>query len=165
MNAIRTFNNTKCELDMAKKRLNLLMDRKESLYCKYFPITSKLKDVVVDGSKNNDKMVDYLYELHDVIDIGVGKSLADQIIEEQKTVANLQCYLNDMADCLSKMKGVEYQLYYEIVYNGVKITKAVENIAEKNNIEPQTIWKNYYRKIKNFIVKLQWNYSIHRDII
>ena len=151
MYAIRNFTNTKCELEMAKTRLNLLMDRKEKLYCKYFPITAKAKEVMVDGGyRNNDKMADYLHELHDV-DIGTGKSLAEEITYQQQTVDNLQGYLNNMADSLSKMTGIEYQLFYEIVYKGIKITKAVENVATANGIEPQTIWKNYYKKIKKYV--------------
>lgn len=159
MYAIRNYTNTKCELEMAKTRLNLLMDRKEKLYCKYFPLTSKIKEVIVDGGEHNtDKMADYLYELHDV-DIGTGKSLADEITFEQQNVDKLQGYLNDMNESLSKMTGIEYQLFYEIVYKGVNITKAVDNIAEANNIEPQTIWKNHYRKISKYVKKIN-NYTI-----
>jgi len=155
MYAIRNYTNTKCELEMAKTRLNLLMDRKEKLYCKYFPITSKAKEVMVDGgTKNNDKMADYIHELYEV-DIGTGKSLAEEITYQQQNVDKLQGYLNNMADSLSKMTGIEYQLFYEIVYKGVNITKAVENIADINNVEPQTIWKNYYKKIKKYVNKVK----------
>jgi len=154
MYAIRNYTNTKCELEMAKTRLNLLMDRKEKLYCKYFPITPKLKEVMVDGGEhNNDKMADYVHELHEV-DIGTGKSLAEEITYEQQNVEKLQGYLNDMSDSLSKMTGIEYQLFYEIVYKGVNITKAVDNIADVNGIEPQTIWKNYYKKIKRYVNRI-----------
>jgi len=152
---IRNYTNTKCELEMAKTRLSLLMDRKEKLYCKYFPITSHIKEVMVSGgNRNNDKMADYLHELHDV-DIGTGKSLAEEITYQQQNVDNLQGYLNIMAESLSKMTGIEYQLFYEIVYKGVKITKAVENIAIANSIEPQTVWKNYYKKIKKYVNKIK----------
>ena len=162
MYAIRNYTNTKCELEMAKTRLNLLMDRKEKLYCKYFPLTAKLKDVIVDGGeKNNDKMADYLHELYE-IDVGTGKSLADEIAFEQQNIEKLQGFLNTMSDSLGKMRGIEYQLFYEIVYKGVNITKAVEIIAEKNNKEPQTIWKNYYRKISEYIKKIsKFGYDRH----
>lgn len=154
MYAIRNYTNTKCELEMAKTRLNLLMDRKEKLYCKYFPITSHIKEVLVDGgSRNNDKMADYVHELHEV-DIGTGKSLAEEIAYEQQNVDKLQGYLNDMSESLNKMSGIEYQLFYEIIYKGVNITKAVDNIAEANGIEPVTIWKNYYKKIKKYVNKI-----------
>jgi len=151
---IRNFTNTKCELEMAKTRLNLLMDRKEQLYCKYFPITSKLKEVMVDGSRNNDKMADYLHELHEV-DIGTGKSLEEEITYQQQNVDKLQGYLNVMADSLSKMTGIEYQLFYEIAYKGINITKAVDKVASVNDVEPQTIWKNYYKKIKKYVNRVK----------
>jgi len=155
MYAIRNYTNTKCELEMSKIRLNLLMDRKEKLYCKYFPITTKAKEIMVDGGdRNNDKMADYLHELHEV-DIGTGKSLAEEITYEQHNIDKLQGYLNDMSESLSKMTGIEYQLFYEIVYKGVNITKAVENIAESNSIEPRTIWRNYYQKIKKDVKKIK----------
>ena len=155
MYAIRNYTNTKCELEMAKSRLSLLMDRKEKLYCKYFPVTAKLKDVVVDGGeKNNDKMAEYLAELYEV-DIGTGKSLAGEIEYEQEHITRLQDCINNLNDSLGKMTGIEYQLFYEIVYKGIKITKAVENIADINDIEPQTIWKNYYKKIKRYLYKIK----------
>ncbi len=155
---IRNYINTKCELEMAKTRLNLLMDRKEQLYCKYFPITPKLKEISVDGgNKNNDKMADYLHELHE-IDLGTGKSLAEEIEYEQNNINKLQLYLDTMADSLSKMTGIEYQLFYEIVYKGTKITRAVDVVAEKNSIEPRTVWRNHYRNIKKDIKKIK-NFS------
>lgn len=158
MYAIRNYTNTKCELEMAKTRLSLLMDRKEKLYCKYFPLTPKIKEILIEGGEENtDKMADYLYELHDV-DIGTGKSLAEEIEYEQKNVNKLQDYLNNMTDILSKMSGIEYQLFYEIVFKGINITKAVENVATNNTIEPQTIWKNYYKKIKKYVNKV-YNFS------
>lgn len=154
MLTIQTYTNTKCELEMAKTRLNLLMDRKEKLYCKYFPITSKPKEIMVDGGEhNNDKMADYVHELHQ-IDLGTGMSLAGEIEEQQENVNKLQNYINDMEATLSKMSGIEYALYYEIVVNGFTITKAVNNVAEKYDKDNGTIWKNHYKKIKKDIKKV-----------
>lgn len=154
MFTIHSYTDTKCELEMAKTRLSLLMDRKEKLYCKYFPLTPKLKEVMVDGGeRNNDKMADYLHELHE-IDIGTGKSLADEITYQQQNVDKLQGYLNNMTDSLAKMTGLEYKLYYEIVVKGVNVSKAVDNIAELSGKETRTIWKNYYNKIKKDVKKV-----------
>lgn len=154
MFTIHSYTDTKCELEMAKTRLSLLMDRKEKLYCKYFPLTPKLKEVMVDGGEhNNDKMADYLHELHE-IDIGTGKSLADEITYQQQNVDKLQGYLNNMTDSLAKMTGLEYKLYYEIVVKGVNVSKAVDNIAELSGKETRTIWKNYYNKIKKDVKKV-----------
>ena len=148
MNSIRTFSNTKCELEMAKTRLKLLMDRKEQLYCKYFPITKRIKEIMVDGGEHeNDKMALYLSELHDV-DLGTGKSLAQEIAIEQETVYKLQMYMNEMESLLGKMTGIEYDLFYEIIVNGTPISRAVGVIAEKYEKDTTTIWKYHYKKIK-----------------
>lgn len=155
MYAIRGYTDTNCELDMAKTRLNLLMDRKTKLYTKYFPLTANIKDIIVDGGEENkDKMLEYLHELHE-IDIGTGMSLAQEITYQQSVIDKLQAYLNIMQDSLSKMSGIEYQLFYEIAYKGVNISKAVENIAVANNKDVGTIWKNYYKKIKKYVKKLK----------
>ena len=158
METIRTYTNTKCELEMAKARLSLLMDRKEQLYCKYFPMTQTIKeDVVSGGQRNNDKMADYVHELHEV-DIGTGRSLADEIEYQREGVEKLQQYLSLMEDTLSKMKGIEYALYYEIVVKGVRVSRAVSTIAERYNRDDQTIWKYHYSKIKKEI-KILKKYS------
>lgn len=155
MDTIRTYTNTKCELEMAKARLGLLMDRKEDLYCKYFPITAKLKEITVNsGRHNNDNMADYVHELHEV-DIGTGRSLADEIVYQREVVDKLQQYVNTMSDALSKMNGIEYALYYEIVVKGVRISRAVSIIAERYNKDDQTIWKYHYPKIKKDIKNLK----------
>lgn len=155
METIRTYTNTKCELEIAKARLSLLMDKKEELYCKYFPITAKIKEDVVSGSRpNNDKMADYVYELNDV-DIGTGRSLADEIEYQRTVVDNIQRYLNTMSETLSKMTGIEYALYYEIVVNGVRISRAVSNVAERYNKDDHTVWKYHYGKIKKDVKKIK----------
>ena len=163
MFTIRNYTDTKCELEMAKTRLSLLMDRKEKLYCKYFPITPTLKEVMVDGGeRNNDKMADYLHELHE-IDIGTGKSLAEEITYQQQNVDKLQGYINNMTDTLAKMTGLEYKLYYEIVVKGVNISKAVDNIADISDKDTRTIWKNYYNKIKKDVKKVA-NFGYNNQI-
>lgn len=52
---------------------------------------------------------------------------------------------------LSKMTGIQNRLYYEIVMNGLKITKAIEKIAEEEQMDISTIWKNYYPEVKEKI--------------
>ena len=154
METIRTYTNTKCELEMAKTRLRLLMDRKEQLYAKYFPVTQKLKeDIVKGGEVDKDKFARYLYELYNV-DIGTGNSLAQEIEYQRELVDQLNSYVNAMSDTLGKMSGIEYALYYEIVVKGVRISRAVSNVAEEYGKEDQTIWKYHYPKIKKEIKKV-----------
>lgn len=155
METIRTYTNTKCELEVAKTRLNLLMDRKEQLYAKYFPVTQKLKDdIIKGGSQDKDKMAAYVHELNEV-DIGTGRSLAQEIDYQRAVVDKFKRYIDEMTETLSKMRGIEYTLYYEIVVNGVNTSKAVSNVAERYNRDDHTIWKYHYNKIKSDVKKLQ----------
>lgn len=155
METIKTYTNTKCELEMAKARLSLLMDRKEQLYCKYFPITAKLKENVVSGgTPNNDKMADYVHELYDV-EIETGLSLGDEIEYQRAVVDRLQRCINEMNETLSKMTGIEYSLYYEIVVKGVRISRAVSNIAEQYGKDDHTVWKYHYNRIKKDVKRLK----------
>lgn len=151
---IQTYTNTKCELEVAKTRLNLLMDRKEKLYCDYFPVTSKPKEIVVNGGEHeHDKMALYLHDLHNV-DVGTGMSLAEEIEVQQERVNKLETYIKEMDTTLSKLTGIEYALYYEIVVKGISVTKAVTNVAESYNKDLGTVWKHHYRKIKKEIKKV-----------
>lgn len=155
METIRTYTNTKCELEMAKTRLSLLMDRKEQLYAKYFPVTQKIKDdVIKGGNQDKDKMAAYVHELNEV-DIGTGRSLAQEIEYQRDIVDKFKRYLNEMTDALSKMRGIEYSLYYEIVVNGINTSRAVSIVAERYNISDRNMWKYHYKKIKKDVIKLK----------
>lgn len=152
---IRTYTNTKCELEMAKARLGLLMDRKEQLYAKYFPVTQRLKDdIVKGGEQDSDKFASYLYELYNV-DIGTGKSLADEIEYQRAVVNKFNGYIETMTESLSKMTGIEYELYYAIVVKGVRTSRAVSGIAEQYGIDDRNVWKYHYSKIKKDIKNLK----------
>jgi len=154
MLTIRNYTDTECELEIAKSRLDFLIDKKTRLYRKYFPLSSEVKEIMVDGGEENtDKMADYLHELHE-IDYGTGKSLEEEIIYQQEIVDKLKNYLDIMSNSLSKTKGLEYQLFYEIVYNGVNITKAVENISSNYNADVSTVWR-VYKRIKKYVKKLK----------
>lgn len=154
MEVIKTYADTKCELEVAKTRLNLLSDRKEQLYCKYFPITKGIKEEIISGGKrDNDKMAMYVYELNEV-DIGTGRSLAQEIEHQKRLIENITRHLQNMSDTLGKMTGIEYALFYEIVYKGVNITQAVRNISQHYDKDERTVWKYHYNKIKNDVKKL-----------
>lgn len=163
MYAILNYTNTKVDLDTAKLRLNLLMDKKESLYCKYFSIVPNLKDVVVTGgARNNDKMADYVYELNK-INPNTGKSLEDEINEQLKVVQKLEYYLKAMESTLNGLTGIDADLYKEIAINGTKISKSVEKIAEKYNKDVSTVWRVYHRNVKEYINMLKVTNIFNND--
>lgn len=155
MQAILNYTNTKVDLETAKLRLNLLMDKKEALYCKYFSITPTLKDMVVEGGvKNNDKMADYVHELNK-INPNTGKSLEQEINEQLNAVQKLEYYLKRMESTLKSLTGMEADLYKEIVINGTRISKAVEKIASDYNKDVSTIWRLYHRHVKEYVNMLK----------
>lgn len=154
MRVLKTLVNTQYELNIAKTRLDYLLGKKEEIYTKYFPITSKIKDVPVQSStKDNDKMALYLAELNDVNEI-TGKSLEQEIEEQRNEVNLLRYYINLMNNNLENLTGIEYEIYKNVVVKGFSITKSVEKVAEKYNKEPSTIWHVNYPRIKKELKKI-----------
>lgn len=154
MIAIRNYNDTRSELKIAQNRLDLLLDKREALFTQYCGTTSSLKDVVVQSGGNNDKMTAYVQKLHDP-DPKTGKSLAQEIEDQQNEVNRLIYYIGLMDNTLKEIQSIEYKLYYAIVVEGRSITSAVDHVACTEGKDTSTIWKNYYPKIEFEIKKLQ----------
>ena len=155
MKAIVNYNNTLCELNSAKIRLNLLMDRKEALYSKYFPMNKPLSFDKVDGGNGmKDPMNEYMIELT-TPDERTGKSLDQEINELRDEISKLDQYVRLMDSTLNDLSGLEADLYRFIVKDGMKISKAVEKIAELSYKDTSTIWRMYHKTIKADINKLK----------
>lgn len=155
MKVIVNYNNTLCELNSAKIRLNLLMDRKEALYSKYFPMSKPLTFDKVDGGNGmKDPMNEYMIELT-TPDEKTGKSLEQEINEQRDEITKLDQYIRLMDTTLDNLTGLEADLYKYIVKDGMKISKAVEKVAELNYKDTSTIWRMYHRTIKSDINKLK----------
>ena len=60
-----------------------------------------------------------------------------------------------MDSTLNGLSGLEADLYRYIVKDGMKISKAVEKVAELNYKDTSTIWRMYHRTIKTDINKLK----------
>lgn len=154
MSAIKYYTDTKIEYELAKMRLNTLLNKKEEIYTKYFGIKSpsKFSEVTISHSYK-DKMIEYLNELEEEKRNGV--TLQEEIENVKKEIERLEAVLNDMEKRLAKLNGIEDRLYYEIVVNKKKVTEAVEYIADTFYLTDRTVWKNYYSKIKGDIKKLR----------
>lgn len=153
MFSIKTYSDTECELEIAKTRLNLLIERKGQIYSKYFPTTSELKNIVISEIKTKDPMVDYQYEIN-IVDLGTGMSIEEEIIWQQNNIAKLSRCLKEMKSSLAKFKSIEYKLFYEIVCRGTSVTKAVNKISEENSLDSRSVWRNNYKKIKKDLKKI-----------
>ena len=149
---IRTYANTKAELNIAEERLHLLMERKDELYTKFFPITARQSDTFSHTNKRSDPMADYIAELEKINPV-TGMSLDDEITEARNEVGRLQYYIKRMEYVLENTTGIENELFNLIAIKGFRRTRAVEIAAEKYKKEPDTIWKYHYPKIKEEILK------------
>ncbi len=154
MIAIKNYTDTKYELHVAQSRLTYLIDKKETIYCRYNSVTSTIKEVNVQSGHNHDKMSDYVNEMNKIDPI-TGMSLEQEIQLQQKEVNTLKTYLTNMETNLKEMQGIEYKLYYEIVVNGRSVSRAVEKVAMLHSKDTSTIWKYYYPKIAKEIKKLK----------
>ena len=56
---------------------------------------------------------------------------------------------------LEEMKGVCYNLYSYVVNDGYHISRAVRKVAEETGKDENTIWVNYYPKIKKELKKIK----------
>ena len=148
---IRTYANTKAELNIAEDRLHLLMERKDELYTKFFPITTQNSDTYSHSNARHDPMAAYVAELEKVNPVS-GMSLDDEIIEARNKVGTLKYYVKRMELNFEKTTGIENELFKLIAIKGCNPTKAVDIIAEKYKKEPRTIWQYNYPKIKKEIL-------------
>lgn len=148
---IRTYANTKAEYNVAKARLECLMNEKEELYVKFFPINVRLTEASSHTNKRTDPMADYLNELTKINPI-TGMSLEDEITEARNKVGILKYYVRLMEESLKSTTGIENELFFRIVIKGYKTNRTIEVVAEKFNKDVRTIWR-YYDNIKDLIKK------------
>lgn len=94
--------------------------------------------------------LDILNERLDII-----KKEKESLLKEERIIKEtIDLYVNEINSIkknMSNLKGIEYELYTEIVINGLNASKAVEKVAEKNEKDVSTIWKNYYPNVKKII--------------
>ncbi len=79
------------------------------------------------------------------------KSIANCTEKLSVTKKKLKEKMSIIENDLKALKGIENELYYEIIVNGYKPTKAVDIVAFKEDIDASTIWKKYYPNVKNKI--------------
>ena len=141
MNTIKTLNNSKLELEVAKQRLEILLNRKQDYYRRYGGNTA----VSMCNFEMCCERVDY----------NTGLTLNEEIVQQYNLVDKLSKIIFIMERTISQLKGIDYELYSEIVINGKNISKAVEKVAGHNYMDVGTIWKNYYPRIKYYIKDLK----------
>lgn len=140
--AIKSYTNSILEKKILEMRLKILMDRKEKIY----------NDCLLLKDKND--FVKYAYELSKKSSI-TGKSIKEEITDLKEEKEKLEKTLFEMEKGLEGLNGVAKELFTEIVFNGLKPTKAVEKVATNKNMSINNVWKNHYRKIMPQLEKLK----------
>jgi len=159
MIAIRNYNDTKIEYNVAKQELERLENKKTRIYCECFNITTKLPNTIEIKKKIKDKNTGavhqkketklkdenyyikakkiyknknelYLSLLEKKDDI-TGLSLNEAIEKARNEVDELLYYLKLMGYQMKKLKGIEYQLYCAIVIDASNAGKSISSVVEE----------------------------------
>lgn len=75
--------------------------------------------------------------------------------ELQQLKQTYEQLLKEIEQDLKQLNGIEQKLFYEITINGLNVTKAVDKVSVVYDLDPSTIWKNYYPPVKEFLKSLQ----------
>ena len=87
------------------------------------------------------------------------KEKEQQIKKEKESLEELKnkltILLSKIEEKLIELKGIERELFYEIIVKGTNVTRAIDKISFTYDLDPSTIWKNYYPKIKDDIKRIE----------
>lgn len=142
MLAIKSYTNSILEKEILEIRLKVLMDREEKIYNNCLLL------------KNKNNFAKYIYELSKKNSL-TGESIKEEIMDLREEKEKLEKTLFEMEKGLKGLTGVTKELFTEIVFNGLKPTKAVEKIAKHKNMSINNVWKNHYRKIMPQLEKIK----------
>lgn len=136
------------ELKIAEERLESLIEKKEMLRTRIMKVTSQIKDNVVSGGGNSDKMTNYVIAIE-----GVERQI-EEVTEEIRTLkkglAAMEQVFNNYQD-----DGIERQVF-DLVY--IKHKRASE-AAEIIPCDRRTVYR--YKKIIEAKI-LQKSESCHK---
>lgn len=151
----KNYVDTKLELDLNRTRLNLLEEQKESIFNKYFPTTAKIKQVVISKTnKENDAYIGYMHEINKKNNT-TGLNINEEIIFLNENIKRLERHLKKMDEIIHNLEGLEYELFYNIICEGKRVTAVVYILADKYNYDERTIWRTYNKKIKKYVETLK----------
>lgn len=97
----------------------------------------------------------------EITDLALGalKQKQNYLIDEEhilfKYNDNLKKIKQKIEEKLKQYEGIEAELFYLITVNGYNVTKAVDKVAFKYDMDVSTIWKYYYPKVKDEIKNIK----------
>lgn len=87
--------------------------------------------------------IDYLKEKRNTIS-AIIENLEKEEIKMESTKETMESFLKEL-------KGVEQELAINILVKGFNPTRSVDKVAYSYDLNPSTIWKIYYPKVKKMI--------------
>ena len=153
LKAIQNYINTRCDLDLVRTRLDVLLEKKENIHNTYLAAGYKnhLKAAGCFGRESKNISL-YIRELLDK-NPATNQSLIQEIVCAKQEIRMLEQKLDQMEKILCRMNGILRELFFEVACNGLNPTRAVEKVSEKQNVDYRTGWR-YYKKIKPQLKKL-----------
>lgn len=151
METIRCYRDTENDLKVVNLRIEVLESQKYALNVKYLGVKSPNLENPLDMTsfENNSKVVAYLNAL-EVKKQKNGMSIQEELENLYNERKMLLKKINEMQECLNKLKGIEYKIYYKIIVDGKNVTKAIYEVCEENDISEMTGWRKYH-KIKKMV--------------
>lgn len=144
--AFITYQETKAEYEILKKRYDYLEGKKESLYQRLLGLHSPALDS--EGSKGNgnsdlgSKVAQYNFEIEEKKQRN-GKTIKEEQEELFTEMLGLESLLAKFEVALSSLTGIEHQLFYKIAVDGLNPNRAVAEVAESNQYSERQIWRAY----------------------
>lgn len=152
----QSYSNALTELSIAHKRLNYLQERKEDLFTMY--CMPKAIQVDLIGGQHQptytDKVNAYVVAINSPQSVN-GLSINEEIEQLTKRINHLTLLLQQMTKQLVDLKGIECELFVEIMINGSRVSDAIKIVAAQHYMSQSNIWHNYYPKVKEYIGKVK----------
>lgn len=134
------------DLVIAEARLNTLKSMLKRLEEKITNCTSQMKEVMVSGGFENDKMGKYLEQKENIL---------EEIQEKEDEIKQIKKNLKVMETALRKMHGIEEEIFVMFHIDGLK----QKQIARKIPCDISTVYK-YLKQINRKILTRQKNQKI-----
>lgn len=155
MKILENLKDLNVKLDINRKFLEIAENRLEELEQKFLFPTNDLSSIRTNTNLinyNKEKYIDLTsYTIYKTIESN-DYTLLEYIDYMKKEVNNLEFQIFTIESKLKELTGREYKLYYLIKVEGMSPTKAVEELAKKENLLAlDNIWRKEYRKIKKFL--------------
>lgn len=153
METLCSYYKTQAERNVLQCRYDLLEERVEYLQQKYLGVHAIRYDKMASTPGTPpDKVLLYLDAVEKKNEDGL--SITEEMQELKDHLCVYNKVLSEMERQIKQINGVSEKLYVKIVFEQVKPTEAVSEIANSEFINERQVWR-YYSEIKPFIPKKQ----------